>query len=157
VRDEALIDLYNLVRSMAAEASGPVPSYCEGDDRSPVQAAGVTVDGLNLDLPVDASDAAELLTDDRRLEPPLGREAGVLPVAATAGAGPRVRTRRGYPVGRRLQNFERVGPGKPGRGLGDGRSDPFTRQRVADEHHPARIILPGNTPTAVDDLTYGEF
>ena len=52
----------------------------------------------DLDLPVDAADAAELLADDLSLERPLGGQAGVLPVAAAAAAGPRVAARRGHPV-----------------------------------------------------------
>ncbi len=97
--DQALVDLDHLVRAMAAQASDPVPVNGKGDDGTPGQAALVTVDGLNLDLPVEPGDAAELLADHRRLELPLGRQARVLPVAAAAAARCGVTARRRHPVG----------------------------------------------------------
>ena len=100
-------------------------------------------------------DPPQLLADDRGLQRALGRQAGVLPVAAAAAARARVRARRPDPVCRGIQDLRRVGPGELGRGLGDHRADPLSGQRVPDEdHRPGG--QPGHAPAAVRDLADGE-
>ena len=113
------------------------------------------VAGQRLDrhLAVEAGDPAQLLADDRGLEPALGRQAGVLPVAAAAAAGRACGQRRLDPVGRGGQDLHRVGPGEPGGGLGDLGQHPLAGQRVPDEDDPARR-LPGHAPAALGDLAH---
>ncbi len=96
------------MRAVAAQARSAGPVDRERHHRPPAEARiavsllALTFAGAvhldDLDLPVDAADAAELLADDLSLERPLGGQAGVLPVAAAAAARPRVAARRGHPV-----------------------------------------------------------
>ena len=54
----------------------------------------------------------QLLGHQGGLQGPLGRHRHVLKVAATTTAGAGVGTRRCHPIGRRLQDFHRIGPEK---------------------------------------------
>ncbi len=97
----------------------------------------VARDGLHLDGPVDLGDAAQLLLDELRLQPALGRQVDVLEVAAAAAAGTGVRAGRHDPVRRRLQHLDGVGAQEVGGLAGDPCADPLPRQAVPDEDDPA--------------------
>ncbi len=140
---------------MAMQASVPVPVHGKGHDGTPAKPAGVAVDRLDLDLAVEAADPAQLLAYHGGLELALSRQAGVLPVTAAAAAGPGIPARGRHPVWRRLEDLDRVGPGKSGRRLGDCGPDALAGQGVPQEYHPGRIILPGNAPAAMHDLAGG--
>ena len=60
------------------------------------------------------------------------------------------------PVRRGLQDLDRLSTGEPGGRARDPGEDPFARQGVAHEHHPAPG-LPGHAPAAVCDVAHGQF
>ena len=124
-----------LVRQPSPGAARPSPA--------PSPSPGQRLDG---DRPVDPGDAAELLADHGRLELPLQGQRRMLPVAAAASARTGVRAGRLDPARRRVQDVHRVGPGEPGRDLGDPGPDSLAGQRVPDEHDRART---GGTGDAV--------
>ena len=75
----------------------------------------------------------------------------MLPVAAAAAAGMRVRAGRGHPVRRRLADLDGVRPREPGRDLGHPGDDPLAGQRVPDEQH-GKPRRPGDAPAALRDV-----
>ena len=97
--DQALADRDDLVRSVPAQAGLAVLAHSELDPGAPAEhaiLAEFTRPARKLsdgDLAVDSGDPAELLADHPRLEFALRGGAGVLPVAAAAPTGPRVRAR----------------------------------------------------------------
>jgi hypothetical protein len=110
---------------------------------------------LDRDLAVEASQSLELLADDGGLQRSLRGQGHVLPVAATAAAGMRVRARCLDPVGRRLQDLHRVGAGQPGRDLGKPGEHRLTGERMPDEHHRP-VLRPGDAPSAVRHVPCGD-
>src|SRR5580704_1613016 len=155
VRDQAVVDGDDLVRAMFPQARHSVITDRELDPGSPAEsrlaaglAAGHRLDG---DLAVDAGHPPQLLPDHGGLQGALRGEAGVLPVAAAAAAGVRVRARRGHPVLRRLADLDGVRPREPGRDLGHPGDDPLAWQRVPDEQH-GKPRRPGDAPAALRDV-----
>jgi hypothetical protein len=157
VRDQAPVDRNDIVRAVPAQAGDASPVDSERDHGAPAEASLVARDCINRDVDVETSDPAELLADHRSLQPPLGIQAGVLPVAAAATARPRVGAWRHDPVGGGLLDLDGVGPGKAGGRLRHGGANALAGQGVPDENDDARIILPGHAPAAVHDLADGEF
>src|ERR1017187_1058890 len=157
MRDGALADVHHLAGAVLAQPGHAVGPDREPDPGPPVQPTVVTWQRPDGHVALDARDAPELLADHGRLETALRVEAGVLPVAATTATRPGVPAAWFDAIGGCHQDLHRVGPGEPGRGLGDPGQHPLPRQRVPDEHHPAATFgcvagLPGYTPAAVRDL-----
>ena len=115
---------------------------------------------LDRDLPVEARQPPELLTDHRGLERPLGGQCRVLPVTAAAATGMGVRTRGLNAIRRGRQDLQCFGSGQPGCHVGDTGDNRFARQRVPDKHDRS-FVWPGHAPAAMshvhgrdlDDLT----
>ena len=104
---------------------------------------------------VEPGQPRELLADDRRLELPLRGGVDVLPVAATAPAGPAVRAGPLDPVGRGLEDLDGVGAAEARVAvLGDPHDHPLARQGVPDEDDPA--LVPRNAVPAVGDGTHSD-
>ena len=156
VRDRAGADLDHLVGAVLEQPGGAARADREPDPGPPAQPAAVTGQRLHGDLTVQPCDPPQLLPDHLGLEPALRLRGGVLPVASAAAVRAGMRARRLNPVRRGLQDLDRLRPGEPGGGVGDPGADPFARQRVPDEHHPA-AGLPGHAPAAVRDVAHGQF
>ena len=161
--DQALTDVDHLVRPVRPKACHPVRPHRELHARPPAQArTGLLVSRqrLDRDLPVEARQPPELLTDHRGLERPLGGQCRVLPVTAAAATGTGVRTRGLNAIRRGRQDLQRFGSGQPGCHVGDTGDNRFARQRVPDKHDRS-FVWPGHAPAAVshvhgrdlDDLT----
>ena len=114
---------------------------CHGvlHSRAPGQPVDVTGDALDRHRHVEAGQSLELLVHDVGLQPPLGGQRRVLPVAPAAATRTAERAAGLDPVGRGLQHLDRVGPQEPRplAAFGDAGANPLPRQGVAHEHHAA--------------------
>ena len=157
--EQAALDLLDATGPVAVEARGAVGVDGVADPRAPRQPVAVTGDGDDVDRLLqrnsvdllETTEAGQLLAQDLGLEPALRGRRCVLPVAAAAAAGPRVRARRLDPVGRRHQHADGVAAQEaPALALaGDLDLDRLPRQRVPDEHDPA--LVPGDDVPPVRD------
>ena len=94
----------HLVRAVHAQPGHAVLAHRELHAGPPAEASVrlayiVAGQGFDGDVRVEASQPAKLLADHGGLERSLGGQGGVLPVAAAAAAGARVRAGRLNPVG----------------------------------------------------------
>ena len=152
MRDRAVTDVDHLVRPVLAQPGSAIGAHRELDPGPPAESGRVAGHLLHRYLPLDARDAAQLLAHDRCFQLALGRQAGMLPVAAAAASRPGLRAGRLDPAGRGLQDFHGVGPGQLGRRLGDDGPDPLAGQRMPDEDHLAVIRRPGHAPATMRGL-----
>jgi hypothetical protein len=118
---------------------------------APAEPVLVTGHWLDLDGPIHLREPLQLFGDDRSLEPALGRQARVLPVAPAAPAGPREGARRLDPVGRRAQDFDGICPEEPVAftTLRHDRDDALARERMTDEDD-ARFMARNTVPAVRD-------
>jgi hypothetical protein len=163
MRDQAVADVHDLMRPVPEEARPAVFVDGEPDSGPPAKAGRVARQLLHVHLSLEAPDAPELLTDDLRLNLALRRQAGMLPVAAPATAGPCVGAWRGYAFGSGSDDFGRVGASELRCRLRDDRLDQLTGQSVPHEQHgPAAVLTssgvarPRDAPASVDRLADSE-
>ena len=151
MRDQAVADPHDLMRSVPVQPGPAVLADREPDPGAPAESARVAGQRLDRHRALEAGDPPELLADDLGLDLALGGQAGVLPVAAAAAAWSGVRAGRADPLRRGLEDLDRVRAGEPGGRLGDDGPHPLPRQRVPDEEHLAGLG-PGDAPAAVHGL-----
>src|ERR1700691_6443520 len=86
MRDRAVANLDDLMGAVPAQPRDAIAAHGEPHPGAPAEPIGIASQRLDDHFAVDAGDAAQLLADDSGLECPLGRQAGMLPVAAAAAA-----------------------------------------------------------------------
>jgi len=151
VRDQAVVDADDPVRAMRAQARHAVVADRELHPGAPAEAGLVARHRLDDHVPLDPRQPPQLLRDHGGLQRSLRGQGGVLPVAAAAAAGMRVRARRRDPVLGRLANLDGVRPGEPRRDFGHAGEDPLAGQRVPHEQH-GKPRRPGDAPAALRDI-----
>src|ERR1022692_1671640 len=158
MRDQTVADLDDLMGTVPAQPGDAIVAHREAHPGAPAEALLIAGQWLDHHDAVDAGDGAQLLADDGRLEGPLGSQAGVLPVAATAAAGAGMRAGWLDSVGCGGQDFHRVSPGELRSGLGDPDAHLLAGPRVPHEDPPpARGSRAGDAPAAVRGFAHREF
>jgi hypothetical protein len=155
VSDQALRNLDHVAGAVLAQSHRTSAADGERYGCPPAEAVIIASDGLDRDVPLQASQPPELLADHGCFELALCDWTGVLPVTAAAAVRAGVAARHAHSIRGWGQDLYRIGPSKSGCGLGYPGDDAFTRQGVPNEYHPARIIGPGHAPSAMHDLAYG--
>src|SRR5690606_1740634 len=157
-RERHRLERDDVVRAEAVHARPPGAVGHEVHARAVREAAALVVAGQTLDLDlrvrlveVDPRDPAQLLREDVALPAPLRGERHVRELPPSHPAGTGLRPHRRHPVGRRLEDLDRVGaPELRGvAALRDARADALAGQRVAHEDDAA--VVPRDAVPAVRD------
>ena len=159
--DQAVADRGDVMRPMPVEAGPAVTSDSESDPGPPAKTCRVTRQRRDAHRSVHPRDALELLPDDLRLDLALCRQAGMLPVTATAAARTRVRARRAYPSRDRPYDLGRLATRELRSRLRDDGFDQLTGKRMPHENDRLPTMVarlsaawPCDAPAAMDRLPY---
>ena len=154
--DQAAVDGLDIVRAVPPQPDAPVTVHREADTGPPRQPDRCARYLLDDHLGIDGGDAPKLLGHELGLQAALGGEVDVLPVAASAASGSGVGTGWFHPIGRGLEDLDRVGSEERGGLGGDGGDDPLAGKGVTNEHDPS-VVGPSHAAAAGGDGTGVEF